>query len=262
MQAIYLYMVQKNRFLGPYDYQNLEKWQSLTSDITEELIANVAPLSNMIRTSAEFQSCTDEERPRGTTQTNTTNLSLYAKQTEEELLPNLKTVPETVLRFTRIPSICAKNASPAEISYAHIDCIRSIEKYFASFHSKTDAIKEIQLSFVLYLSGFSLDALAHWRNLLRLFSNSEACVVKYKVFYIRYLAVLQRQLPELPEELMTASENNIVYKDVGNLIVNCYLGGLKDETRTIQLELGDKMSWSFEEFFEEDPDNMPVIVEL
>lgn len=240
----------------------MEKWQNLTNDITEEIIANVAPLNNMIRTSAEFQSCTDEERPRGSSQTNTANLSLYAKRTEDELLPNLKTVPETVLRFSRIPSICAKNASPAEISHAHIDCIQSIEKYFAGFRSTMDAIKEIQLSFVLYLSGYSLDALAHWRNLLRFFSNSEASVVKYKAFYMRYLEVLQRQLPELPVELMTASENNTVYKDVGNLILNCYLGGLKIETNTIRSELAEKMSWNFEGIFEEDPDDMPVIVEL
>lgn len=251
-----------NRFLGPYDFENLRKWQRLTSDITEEIIANVAPLNNMIRTSAEFQSCTDEERPRGTQQTNTVNLNLYAKQTEDELLPNLKTVPETVLRFSRIPSICPKNASPAEISHAHIDCFQAIEKYFAGFPSTMEPIKEIQLSFVLYLSGFSLDALAHWRNLLRFFSNSEASVVKYKAFYVRYLEILQLQLPDLPVELMTASENNTVYKDVGNLILNCYLSGLKIETKTIQSELADKMSWTFEDFFEEDPDSMPVIVEL
>lgn len=193
---------------------------------------------------------------------NTENLNLYAKQTEDELLPNLKTVPDTVLRFNRIPPICARNASLAEISYAHIDHISSIEKYFASFNRATDAMKEIQLSFVLYLCGFSLDALAHWRNLLRLFSNSEEAIPKYKIFYIRYLEILQRQLPELPEELMTTSENNTVFKDVGNLIFNCYLGGLKHETNIIQAELANVMSWNFERFFKEDPESMPVIVEL
>lgn len=239
----------------------MSKWQNLTSDITEEIILNVVPLNNVIRPSVEYQSCTDAERPKGKPKY-TENLNLYAKQTEDELLPSLKTVPDTVLRFSRIPSICGKNASPAEITFAHIDCIQSIKKYFDSFQNAEDAIKEIQLSFVLYLSGYSLDALAHWRKLLRLLSNSEAAVVEYRIFYIRYLQLLQLELPELPEELMIASENNTVFKDVGNLIFNCYSGGLIQETNIIQSELGNKMSWNFGSFFKDDPDNMPVVVEL
>lgn len=239
----------------------MSKWRNLTSDITEETVLNVVPLSNVIRPSAEFQSCPDSERPKGKPKY-TENFNLYAKRTEDDLLPTLKTVPDTVLRFTHIPSICGKNASPAEISYAHIDCIQSISKYFDSFHDTADAIKEIQLSFVLYLSGYSLDALAHWRKLLRLLSNSEAAIVEYKTFYIRYLEILQLQLPELPEELMIASENNTVFKDVGNLIFNCSSGGLIQETNMIQSELGNKMSWDFGSFFKDDPDNMPVVVEF
>lgn len=248
--------------MGPYNYEDLEKWHSLTNDITEEMIDNTVPVNYMIRTSAEFQSSTDAERPRGKSRMGNENLNLYAKQTEDELLSNLKIVPDTMLRFTRIPSICRKNASPAEISNAHMDCIRSIEIYFGSFLSATDAIKEVQLSFVLYLRGYSLDALAHWRNLLRFFSNSEAAILNYKVFYVRFLEVLQRQLPELPEELMIASENNTVFKDVGKLIHNSCLGGLKNETDLLRSELTEKMSWNFEEFLEENPDDLPVIVEV
>lgn len=240
----------------------MRKWQSLTSDIAEETIAKIAPVSNMIRTSVEFQSCTDAERPRGKSPAYAENLNSYLKRTEDDLLPNLKIIPDTILRFSRIPSICGKNASPAEISYAHIDCIQSIEKYFSNFLSAVDAIQEVQLSFVLYLSGFSLDALVHWRNLLRFFSNSETAIAKYKAFYVRYLEVLQRELPELPQELMTSSTNNTVFKDVGNLIFNCYSGGLRQEANIIQLELVNQMSWSFEDFFKENPDDMPVIVEL
>lgn len=248
--------------MGPYDYQSLEKWRSFTSDITEKTIANVTPLNNIIRTSAEFQSCSDADRRRGKLTVNLENSNLCAKRTEDELLPDLNTIPGTVLRFKCIPSICANNASPAEISLAHMDCIQSIDKYFDSFESAIDAIEEVQLSFVLYMSGFSLDAIAHWRKLLRLFSNSETAIGNYKIFYVRYLEILQLQLPELPEELTTVSVNNTVFKDVGNLILNCYLSGLKHETNIIQSELANKMSWNFESFFKEDPENMPAIVEL
>lgn len=251
-----------DRFLAPYDYESFEKWQSLTNGITNETILNNVPLNNLIRTSADFQSCIDAERPRGEPSSNTENLNRYSKQTEDDLLPNFKNDPDSVLGFTRIPAICTNDATPAEISQAHMDRIRTIEKYFGEFDDVGDAIGEIQLSFVLYLSGYSLDALAHWRNLLRLLSHSDAAVAKFKSFYVRYLEVLEHQLPELPEELMQPSENNTVYKDVGKLIVNCHSSGLEHEVERIQTELANQLSWSFVDFFQEDPDEMPVVVEL
>lgn len=216
----------------------MEKWQCLTSDIKEDTVVNVA-------SSMEDKSVDSE-------------VSISPTTTEDDFL---EIACDSALKFIPIPPIYRKGAIPAEISFAHIDSIQSIDEYFANFRTAADAIKEIQLSFVLYMCSFSLDALEHWRNLLRFLSNSEAAVEKYTLFYKRYLKILQIHLPELPEEIIAMSTNNTVIRDVGKLLYNCSLGGLKSEAKIIQSELSSTLSWNLEQF-QEDPDNMPVIVEL
>lgn len=249
------------RYLAPYDYQDFQKWKTLANDVTAEVVSQCSPLSGIIRASAEFESCPDADRPKGASPL-ATRSAIKSSQTEDDLLPNLQIVPGTAPRFTKIPPICSFTASPAEISKAHLDSIQAIEHLFTNYRTPIEIIPEIQFAFVLYLSGCSIDALAHWRKLLGLLSKSEMAVEKFRSFYRRYLEVLQYQLPELPEELMPPTENNSVYKDVRALIVNCSIGGLKREADALSLYLSKEMLWSFEDIFEEDPENMPVVVEM
>lgn len=250
-----------HRFLAPYDFQRLKKWQQLTNEINEETIVRTRPECGVIRSSAEFQSCSDADRPKGQSPL-TRTLNIRPNQTEDELLPDLKVVPGTALRLTKVPALYPNTASPAEISESHLDAIRTIETYFSQFSEPFDAIREIQLSFVLFLCGYSVDALAHWRRILGLLAKSDSAVLKFNNFYRRYLETLKPQLPELPEELMMPTPNNTVYKDIRQLIANCTLGGLKDEADSLTVHLTNRMSWYFDNLFEEDPEDLPVVVEL
>lgn len=233
----------------------------MTNDITEEIISRSAPTTGIVRPSAEFQSCSDADRPKGNSPL-TKELVVKSRQTEDDLLPNLKIVPGTAPRFTKIPALCPLTASPAEISQCHLDSIKAIDSYFSRFPNPNEIIQEIQLSFILYLSGCSVDALAHWRKILGLLANSETAVQKYRILYRRYLDVLEHQIPDLPEELMLPTSNNTVYKDVGRLIRNSTMAGLTRETDALRVALGSKMLWNFDDFFEEDPEDQPVVVEL
>lgn len=246
--------------MAPYDYQGLQKWKTLTDDINHEVITRANPENGVIRPSAEFQSCTDEQRPKGKSPL-TSKTILKSGQCEEDLLPNLPVVPGTAPRFTKIPALCPLTATPAEISQSHLDSVVAVEKLFDCFQTPIDLIPEIQFAYILYLAGCSIDALAHWRKLLGLLSKSEKSVEKYRSFYRRYLEVLQHQLPELPEELMPPSQNNTVFKDIRSLIVNCSVGGLKHEADGLCASLTQSMMWHFHDIFEEDPEDMPVIVE-
>lgn len=239
----------------------MRKWQSLTNEITEEVIVRAAPENGIIRSSAEFQSCPDSERPKGQSPL-TRNVSIRPNQIEDELLPKLKVVPGTAPRFTKIPALCPNSASPAEISQSHMDAISAIRTYFQQFSEPFEAIREIQMSFVLFLCGYSLDALAHWRKILGLLSKSEQAAAKFKVFYRRYLDVLKYQLTELPEELMLPTPNNTVFKDVKQLIINSSISGLKDEADALCVHLTKEISWHFDDIFDEDPEDLPVVVEL
>lgn len=219
-----------------------------------------APLNGIIRTSAEFQSCPDADRPKGSSPLTKTT-KIRPGHTEDDLLPNLSVVPGTAPRFTKIPPLCSLTATPAEISLAHLDSINAIETILTTVSTPIDFIQEIQFAFVLFLSGCSIDAIAHWRKLLGLFSKSETAVERYRSFYRRYLDILHYQLPELPVELMTPSANNTVYHDVRQLIINCCVGGLKQEADNLNVFLSNEMLWTFDNLLEENPEDMPVIIE-
>lgn len=221
----------------------------------------ISPENGVVRTSAEFQSVSDADRPKGQSLLKRKTVPRLS-QTEDDLLPEMAVVPGTYPRFTKVPPLCRRDASPSEVSLSHLDSIQAIEAYFSRFPSPNDVIKEIQFAFVLYLAGWSVDALAHWRKILSLVSNSETAVGKFKAFYARYLDVLAHQLPELPEELMPQSENNSVFKDVGTLIKSCSSMSLKHEADALRIHLQNSMQWMFDDFFVEDPDDLPVIVEL
>lgn len=247
--------------MAPYNFEHIIKWRQLTDDITEDVISRATPECGVIRTSAEFESCPDSERPKGQA-LSTHSAATRQKQSEDDLLPNLKVVPGTGLRFKSIPPLYPTNATPAEISQSHLDAMCAIELFLKSFDDMVEPIREIQLSFVLYLCGYSVDALAHWRKILGLLCKSDTAIWRYPPFYRRYLNVLRIQLPELPEELMMPTPNNTIFQDIGKLIVNCSACGLKEEANTLMHHLSSVMSWYFDDLFEEDPDDMPVVVDM
>lgn len=247
-------------FLAPYDFSSMAKWNNLTDHLTEMTINRCHPECGLIRPSVEFESCSNEERPKGnpTTEHRITALA----RDEEELLPKLKIVPETAPRFTQLPEMYPKNLTPHEISLAHMDSIQAVDQLLSRFQNCNHLLDEIQFSFVLYLTGYSTDSLAHWRRILGILSNSELGVKNNQKLYQQYLCILQYQLPELPEELMEPTPRNTVYKDVRNLVKNCALCELGKEADYLIANLKQEMGWTFDDFLTEDPEDLPVIVEI
>lgn len=250
--------------MAPYDFQSLGKWNQLTKYITEETIKKSTPDCGWIKTSADFESCTDAERPRGNNyHTITKRSSSISLQCEDEYLPNLKIVTNTMLKLTELPERCPKNATPTEITVCYMDSINAVNTLLSSYPNYMTTIDEIQLSFILFVAGLSIDALAHWRKILNLLANTEQSIVKYREFYRKYLSVLKSQLPELPEELMQSTPQNSVYMDVKKLLINCSVDAskLSQEADYLSLHLTSAIGWCFGDIFVEDPDDMPVIVE-
>ncbi|XP_069961720.1 protein AAR2 homolog [Bactrocera oleae] len=250
-------------FLAPYDYRFYNKWKLLTDKVTESTVERCRPTLGPIRTNVELQSCSDEDRPRGTLHTN--NLQQQSTKTivnESDLLPNLKPVEGTAPRFTELPTRVPQNASPAEVSRHSIDCVCAIETLVGKFHSSEALIEEEQLAFVFYLVGCSVESLSYWRNILHLLGHSEQAVQNFKILYMKYAEALMQQLPHLPEELMEPGEYNSVYKDVRSLLVNLNMGGLGVSADKLSRKLQKTLQWHFEGLLDEDPEDMPVIVEL
>ncbi|XP_065090207.1 protein AAR2 homolog [Ochlerotatus camptorhynchus] len=252
-----------DRFLAPFDYDGLGKWKKLTGNITAETVRRLAPDCGVVRNTVELLSCSDKDRPRGdsTLSANSTRLAkIRSFMNEEELLPNLKSIPGTAPRFTTLPLRCPKDATPAEVSQHHMDSIAAVEQLLQN--SEAAIFEEIQFSFILFLCGHSIESLNHWRKMLLLLSNSEKAVEKYRNFYRNYLTVLQFQLPELPVELMEQTESNTVYLDVRSLLLNSYQVGITSVAQSLEKSVRGTLLWKFEGLFDEDPEDMPTVVEL
>ncbi|XP_067626636.1 protein AAR2 homolog [Eurosta solidaginis] len=250
-------------FLAPYDYRFYNKWKSLTEKISEATVERCRPSLGAIRTNAELQSCTDENRPRGPLQhINALQQCGKGIVQENDLLPNLKPVEGTAPRFTALPERVPQNSTPADLTRHSIDCVSAIDQLIGMFHTSEAFIEEEQLAFVFYLVGCSVESLAHWRKILHLLAHSEQAVHNYKMLYKKYSDALMQQLPHLPEELMEPGEYNTVYKDVRLLLANLKLGGLDVCADKLMKKLHKTLHWEFEGLLDEDPEDMPVIVEF
>lgn len=224
------------------------------------------PECGLVRTSAEYESCPDAARPKGTDPNASAAVRFLNNkllQNEELLLPNLQVIAGTAIRFTTLPDRCPAAANPTEITQAYMDCIAAVDQLVRLYQSPESLIDECQIAFVFFHSGCSVDALAHWRKILNLLANSETAVERYTDLYSVYLSVIEHQLPLLPDEMMSPGEYNTVYKDVQQLVRNCSaLPALRTNSDLLTASVRNTMSWVFEMDADEDPDDLPVVVEM
>lgn len=61
---------------------------------------------------------------------------------------------------------------------------------------------------------------------------------------------------------MEQNDKNTVYKDVRSLLINSTLGGLNVSADRLTKSLLKSMKWTFDSLFDEDPDDLPVIVDM
>ncbi|KAL1400958.1 hypothetical protein pipiens_007002, partial [Culex pipiens pipiens] len=125
-----------DKYLAPYDYDRYTAWQKLTGNITQNTVSRHSPDCGVIRNTVELLSCPDEERPRGQVITSPRLSKIRALVNDEELLPNLKSIPGTAPKFTTLPLRCPKDASPADVSRHHMDCIEAVDLLLSSREKK------------------------------------------------------------------------------------------------------------------------------
>lgn len=240
-----------DQFLAPYDYSEFSEWRSLIDTVTESTVNQCNPECGIVQTCIELESCPDSERPRG---------KLIERKLEnipeEELLPKLKPIAGTAPSFSEVPPKVPLGCSSADISKNSLDCEEAVDQMMLPTNK---LIEEVQLSFALFLTGHSVESLAHWRHCLNRLSGSQKSVDKYKSFYLKYLEVLFYQLPLLPEELMAPNDMNTVYRDVRELLLNCSCGCLFVGAKKLMQGLEKTMNWRFD--LDDDPEDLPIVVE-
>lgn len=177
-------------------------------------------------------------------------------------LPNLEVIAETQPKYSKLPERFTKVTAPADVTFNNIDTVNLIEKLFNEVSSKQGILEELQHSFIVYLCGLSVDSLAHWRQILSLLCNSEQSVGKDKQFYKNFVWVIKHQLPEIPIEFIEQNDSNSIYIDIKNLLRNLVANNCSELSETLQNHLKSFIGWTFEDFLEEDPEDLPQIVEM
>lgn len=249
------------RFLAIYEYENINRWKNLTNLISEEVVKRVSPTSGIIRNCVEFKSCPDKDRPRGKPETPIRNVKIRTNDDEEMYLPQMEVISESQPNYTKLPERYNKNSSPAEKTFNNIDTINLIEKIFNEITPKKHLLEEIQCSFIIYLCALSIESLAHWRQILSLLCNSESAVEKHKLFYKQFVGIIKYQVPEIPLEFIEQNMSNTIYMDIKSLLRNLISNNCHDIAEPLQRHLEETIAWTFEDIMEEDPEDMPQIVE-
>lgn len=127
----------------------------------------------------------------------------------------------------------------------------------------------MQLTFICFLVGQSLDAFEQWKKFVTLICGVDKAIPQYRFIYMEFLQVLETELLYVPEEVLCdiVASNNFVYHNLyklfGNIESNSEVDGrLKSYAKRLQDRLTAKFLWDFSNLLEETDDEAPVIVTL
>lgn len=285
-----------DRHLAPYPYEIWQKWKLLSSQITAELAAKLAPESGMIRASVELLSMTDAERPRGV-KSSSSSISqeneksptkedfseeqiaghssakrakrITREEKEKSLLPDLKPVPGAAMRFTEIPQDkYPPDATPEEITKHYLDQSYSLELMIAQHNEPLHIIGELQFSYLCFLIGHSLEAFEHWKSLVILICSCDEAIHKYRSVFFHFIRTIEVQIEEMPEDFLAdiVMNKNLVYKKLREFFRTAYVskvdGRLLTMIERFKDNLTDKLQWDFTGLDADDEDERPVVVKL
>ncbi|XP_012276696.1 protein AAR2 homolog isoform X2 [Orussus abietinus] len=261
-----------DRFLGPYPFDMWLKWQELTSKVDANIVERCAPVCGYIRSALELEHCSDASRPRGGEPVKKQRRigRLSSKERENQLLPDLKPKPGTELRLTELPDkYFPDGATPSEITQHSLDNSYALDQFLNKLNHPMEIIGELQLAFVCFLAGQSLDAFEHWKGLVELLCGADAAIPSRLGVYIEFLHILEIQLSYVPEEVLCdiVAGNNFVYCNLRKLFANIEQNSqidsfLKSRAARMRGNLTTKFMWDFSHLQDDEEDEAPVVVEL
>ncbi|XP_065502016.1 protein AAR2 homolog [Caloenas nicobarica] len=251
-----------DRFLGPYPYETLRKWVSLTSFISEAVMEKLQPESGQICAFSEVLPVAAGRRGAA--------LGAECRSYAEGLarLPRMEPRAGTEIRFTELPTqMFPDGATPEEITRHSMDLSYALEKVIQQRYASQplDLLAELQFAFICFLIGNVYDAFEHWKRLLNILCRSEDAIGKYQDLYINLISVLYHQLSEIPADFFVdiISQDNFLTSTL-QVFFSCTCsaavdGTLRKKAEKFKAHLTKKFKWDFEA---EPDDCAPVVVEL
>ncbi|XP_051912782.1 protein AAR2 homolog [Hippocampus zosterae] len=255
-------------YLGPYPYEVMRKWVSLTNRLNEEVANNLQPLSGRVCAFSDvipetnFRHTKDRaEQPRNDTACQTMREGL-------DRLPKMKLREGTQLRLSVIPEkTYPPGATPAQITQCSLDLTYALETLLDKNYQQTplDLLGELQFAFVCFVVGNVYEGFEHWKSLLSLLCRAEAAMQRHKELYLELIAVLYHQLGEIPPDFFVdiVSQNNFLtstLQDFFQLATGPSVDeALRKRAEKFKAHLTKKFSWDFDADLDE---CAPVVVDL
>ncbi|XP_010874124.1 protein AAR2 homolog isoform X2 [Esox lucius] len=257
-------------FLGPYPYEVLRKWVSLTDKVSQELASRLQPLSGRVCAFSdvipEVQLTHTKDRVEQNLPRNDTECQSMKEGLDK--LPKMKPREGTALRFSPIPKkTYPPGATPAQITQCSMDLSYALDSLLESNHQQQplNVLGELQFAFVCFLIGNVYEGFEHWKRLLALLCRSEVAMCQRRDLYLGLIAVLYHQLGEVPPDFFVdiVSQDNFLTSTLQDFFR--FASGpevdrtLQKRAEKFKAHLTKKFSWDFEA----DPgDCEPVVVEL
>ncbi|XP_030625558.1 protein AAR2 homolog [Chanos chanos] len=257
-------------YLGPYPYETLRKWVSLTDRLNPEVAKALQPLSGRI---CAFSDVVPELQLTHTKDREEQNLPINATACQSmkeglERLPRMKQREGTELRFSHIPKqTYPPGATPAQITQYSMDhsyalsCL--LERHYKE--QPLNVLGELQFAFVCFLVGNVYEGFEHWKCLLTLLCRSEDAIRERRELYLGLISVLYHQLGEIPPDFFVdiVSQNNFLTSTLQDLFQFASSPGvdgtLRKRAEKFKAYLTKKFRWDFDVDLD---DCAPVVVEL
>jgi A1 cistron-splicing factor AAR2 len=132
-----------------------------------------------------------------------------------------------------------------------------------------EIISELQLSFVCFLAGQSLESFEHWKKLVSLICTADSLIPTRRTIYAEFMNILETQLLYVPEEVLCdiVASNNFVYHNLRKLFANIESNlDVDDRLKSLAIRMKDRLTekflWDFKHLNEEEDDEAPVVVSI
>ncbi|KAM6404602.1 protein AAR2 homolog [Rhynochetos jubatus] len=261
---------QMDQFLGPYPYETLKKWVSLTSFISEAVMKKLQPESGQICAFSEVLPVVAGRHTRDRAEQRLPAFDIECRSYAEGMarLPQMKPKAGTEIRFTELPKqMYPDGATPEEVTRHSMDLSYTLEKVISQRYASQplDLLAELQFAFICFLIGNVYEAFEHWKRLLNILCRSEDAIGNYQELYISLISVLYHQLSEIPADFFVdiVSQDNFLTSTL-QVFFSCTCsaavdGTLRKKAEKFKAHLTKKFKWDFEA---EPDDCAPVVVEL
>lgn len=250
-----------DQFLAAYPYDALEKWVSMSNNITSDLLIKLSPENGIIYSVLDLfpnKSVADVSKNAQTT--------LVCSNKDEDGLPCMKANPKSVIHFTSIPNRWYPvGATPTEISKHSLDSSYILSELLKSYNEPYDILGELQYAFVCFILGQVFDAFETWKKLLHVLCSCEVGLQDNIQLYTALIGVLYHQINEIPKDFFVdiVTSNNFLVSTLSVLFSSieqsCYDVELQKRAKLFRKFLTKKLKWKFKS---EPDDWAPVVVEL